>query len=92
MSNKLQFGIKRNELMTLTESDLEAIATIQRQLGVTPRGSIRSDDVKKVTLYKESSSTRLGIIFWQSNPLVGDVTSDATPRGAAAGKQPVVFA
>ena len=57
-----QFGIKHDKLTTLTADDLENIATIQRQLGVTPRGTIKSDDVKQVRLFKEY------IIFGERRP------------------------
>merc|ERR1719231_1019070 len=59
---------------------------IQEKLGVsTPRGTIyNSDAVRTVTLYKDTQSTRLGIIFHQNTPdELAD--SDKTPRGQDTG-------
>ena len=98
------------------------VADIQKQLGVTPRGSIKGVGVREVRLYdspcvgctrlhvsplrphashpyvgrmqvrlyKETQTTRLGIIFHQNTPAeLGDISSDLTPR--VAGQQPVVI-
>ncbi|KAL1514997.1 hypothetical protein AB1Y20_004068 [Prymnesium parvum] len=90
MSQRLQFSIGANELASLSPEDAKRVAEIQKSLGVTPRGSIKADNVRQVHLYKESQSTRLGIIFHQNTPAeLGDVSSDYTPR--VAGQQPVVI-
>jgi len=66
------------------------VQEIQSQLGVTPRGSIKAENVRQVRLYKDHQSTRLGIIFHQNTPSeLGDVSVDKTPR--ANGQQPVVI-
>lgn len=90
MSQKLQFSIGAQELASLSPEDANRVAEIQRSLGVTPRGSIKADNVRQVRLFKPSQSTRLGIIFHQNTPAeLGDVSSDLTPR--VAGQQPVVI-
>ena len=90
MSKRLQFSLNEAQVANLSESEAQAIADIQRELGVTPRGSIKAEGVREVRLYKEAQSTRLGIIFHQNTPAeLGDVSSDYTPR--AAGQQPVVL-
>jgi hypothetical protein len=90
MSAKLQFSISANELASLTPEDQKKVNEIQSSLGVTPRGSIKAENVRQVRLYKELQSTRLGIIFHQNTPAeLGDVSSDQTPR--ANGAQPVVI-
>jgi len=90
MAEKLSFSIGAQELGSLSSEDAEKVAEIQRSLGVTPRGSIKAENVRQVRLFKELQSTRLGIIFHQNTPAeLGDVSSDQTPR--AAGQQPVVI-
>mmetsp|Transcript_24836 Transcript_24836/g.51963 ORF Transcript_24836/g.51963 Transcript_24836/m.51963 type:complete len:509 (-) Transcript_24836:455-1981(-) len=90
MSRRLQFSLSRAQLASLSEAEAQRVLEIQRELGVTPRGSIKGDGVREVRLYKQSVTTRLGIIFHQSTPSeLGDVSSDATPR--AAGEQPLVL-
>ena len=90
MSKRLQFSLSGAEMANLSESDAARVAEIQQQLGVTPRGSIRAQNVREVRLYKDQQATRLGIIFHQNTPAeLGDVSSDNTPR--AGGKQPVVL-
>ena len=80
LSDKLQFCISTAKMQTLSAEEAQKVMQIQTQLGVTPRGSINNDQVRTVTLHKESQSTRLGIIFHQNTPeeLVTDV--DKTPR------------
>jgi len=90
MAEKISFSIGAQELGSLSSEDAEKVAEIQRSLGVTPRGSIKAENVRQVRLFKELQSTRLGIIFHQNTPAeLGDVSSDQTPR--AAGQQPVVI-
>jgi len=90
MSKRLTFSLTNAEQANLSEADAARVLEIQQQLGVTPRGSIKAQNVREVRLYKEQQATRLGIIFHQSTPAeLGDVSSDATPR--AAGRQPVVL-
>ena len=89
-SDKLQFSISAAQLATLTPEEAAKVMDIQKQLGVTPRGSINTQGVRSVRLYKESQSTRLGIIFHQNTPEeLNDISSDMTPRGGGA--QPVVL-
>ena len=80
LSDKLQFCISTARMQTLSSEEAQKVMQIQLQLGVTPRGSINSDQVRTVTLHKETQSTRLGIIFHQNTPeeLATDV--DKTPR------------
>mmetsp|Transcript_68630 Transcript_68630/g.153140 ORF Transcript_68630/g.153140 Transcript_68630/m.153140 type:complete len:507 (-) Transcript_68630:883-2403(-) len=90
MSEKLQFSISSNELESLSPEDAAKVQAIQASLGVTPRGSIKAENVRQVRLYKDHQSTRLGIIFHQNTPSeLGDVSVDKTPR--ANGQQPVVI-
>ena len=90
MSKRLTFSLTNAEQANLSEADAARVAEIQQQLGVTPRGSIKAQNVREVRLYKDAQTTRLGIIFHQSTPAeLGDVSSDATPR--AGGRQPVVL-
>jgi len=89
MSKRLQFTLTGQEMAGLSEEDAKRVAEIQQQLGVTPRGSIKATNVREVRLYKETQTTRLGIIFHQSTPNELDVTTDSTPRGK--GHQPVVL-
>jgi len=89
-SDKLQFSISAAQLATLTPEEAAKVMDIQKQLGVTPRGSINTQCVRSVLLYKEKQSTRLGIIFHQNTPEeLNDISSDMTPRGGGA--QPVVL-
>ncbi len=53
------------------------------------KGTIKAQGVREVQLFKETQTTRLGIIFHQSTPNELDVSSDSTPRGN--GRQPVVL-
>jgi len=88
MSKKLQFRIQDSKLAALSPAEADRLAEIQRELGVTPRGSIRGEGIREVRLFKEHQSTRLGIIFHQNTPAeLGDVSSDLTPRvaGQSAG-------
>jgi len=90
MSKRLTFSLTNAEQANLSEADAARVLEIQQQLGVTPRGSIKAQNVREVRLYKDQQATRLGIIFHQSTPAeLGDVSSDATPR--AGGRQPVVL-
>ena len=89
MSKRLQFAITGAEMAALSADDAKRVADIQQQLGVTPRGSIKAQGVREVQLFKETQTTRLGIIFHQSTPNELDVSSDSTPRGN--GRQPVVL-
>ena len=90
MQNKLQFSLNTTQLATLSPADMAALSEIQKQLGVTPRGTIKATDVREVVLFKEQQSTRLGIIFHQNTPAeLGDVSADLTPR--VAGEQPIVL-
>ena len=90
MSKRLQFTLSSGDMANLSSDDAARVQEIQRQLGVTPRGSIKAQNVREVRLYKEAQTTRLGIIFHQTTPAeLGDVSSDATPR--AGGRQPVVL-
>jgi len=90
MSKRMQFSLNEAQVASLSESEAARVAEIQRELGVTPRGSIGAVGVREVRLYKEAQSTRLGIIFHQNTPAeLGDVSSDYTPR--ATGQQPVVL-
>jgi hypothetical protein len=89
-SDKLQFSISAAQLATLSPEEAQKVMDIQKQLGVTPRGSINTQGVRSVKLYKELQSTRLGIIFHQNTPEeLNDISADMTPRGA--GTQPVVI-
>jgi hypothetical protein len=91
LSDKLQFSISASQLATLSAEEAQKVMQIQQSLGVTPRGSIKSSNVRSVRLFKETQSTRLGIIFHQNTPAeLGDMSSDATPR-AGGGTQPVVI-
>ena len=82
--------LRQADIANLSPADQQKVADIQRQLGVTPRGSIKGAGVRDVRLYKETQSTRLGIIFHQNTPAeLGDISSDLTPR--VAGQQPVVI-
>merc|ERR1719484_143187 len=86
LSDKLQFSVSSAKMETLTAEEARKVMQIQEQLGVTtPRGTIRNEHVRVVTLYKDTQSTRLGIIFHQNTPdeLVTD--ADKTPRGAGEG-------
>ena len=90
LSEKLQFSISANELAALSVDDAAKVSAIQASLGVTPRGSIKAENVRQVRLFKELQSTRLGIIFHQNTPSeLGDVSVDKTPR--ANGQQSVVI-
>ena len=90
MSKRLTFSLTNAEQANLSEADAARVLEIQQQLGVTPRGSIKAQNVREVRLYKDQQATRLGIIFHQSTPAeLGDVSSDATPR--VGGRQPVVL-
>lgn len=82
ISKRLQFSLTQSQLDALTDAEAVRVMEIQRELGVTPRGSITSGaGVREVRLHKESQSTRLGIIFHQNTPAeLGDVSSDITPR------------
>merc|ERR1719453_2681382 len=81
LSDKLQFSISAAQMQTLSLSEAEKVLDIQKQLGVTPRGTIRGPGVRKVELFKETQQTRLGIIFHQNTPdELTDVASDVTPR------------
>ena len=89
-SDKLQFSISAAQLATLSPEEAQKVMEIQKQLGVTPRGSINTANVRSVRLHKETQSTRLGIIFHQNTPEeLNDISADMTPRGAGA--QPVVL-
>merc|ERR1740138_611464 len=87
LSDKLQFSVSTAKMDTLTAEEARKVMQIQEKLGVsTPRGTIyNSETVRTVTLYKDTQSTRLGIIFHQNTPdeLVTD--ADKTPRGAGEG-------
>lgn len=75
---------------TLSAEEARRVMAIQEQLGATtPRGTITNDKVRVVTLFKETQSTRLGIIFHQNTP---DELSDAdkTPRGGADAQHVVI--
>lgn len=90
MSARLQFSLSQVQLAELSEAERERVAEIQRELGVTPRGSIHGAGVREVRLFKEARTTRLGVIFHQNTPAeLGDVSSDSTPR--AAGTHAVVL-
>merc|ERR1711988_1185550 len=90
LSEKLQFGISDAQMQTLTKEEAERVMEIQRQLGVTPRGTIRGPGVRSVTLTKQTQQTRLGIIFHQNTPEeLTDIDADTTPR-AAGGQQVVI--
>ena len=90
LSDKLQFSVSNAQLATLSPEEAQKVMDIQKQLGVTPRGSINTQGVRSVKLYKELQSTRLGIIFHQNTPEeLNDISADMTPRGA--GTQPVVI-
>ena len=89
MSKRLQFSLTNDQMSSLSAEDAARVAEIQQQLGVTPRGSIKAANVREVRLYKETQTTRLGIIFHQSTPNELDVATDMTPR--AGGRQPVVL-
>jgi len=93
LSDGLQFSINANQMKTLTQEQAEKVMEIQRQLGVTPRGTIKTDTVRSIRLHKESQSTRLGIIFHQNTPeeLASHFSTDLTPRSARGGTQPVVI-
>lgn len=81
LSDKLQFSISAAHMQTLSPAEADKVMDIQRQLGVTPRGTIRGPGVRKVELYKEDQQTRLGIIFHQNTPdELSDVAADITPR------------
>jgi len=69
-------------MATLSPEEAAKVMDIQKKLGVTPRGTIRGEGVRAVTLFKETQQTRLGIIFHQNTPEeLSDIGSDATPRG-----------
>jgi hypothetical protein len=90
LSDKLQFHISSAQLATLTAEEAAKVMDIQKQLGVTPRGSVTASSVRSVRLFKETQSTRLGIIFHQNTPQeLYDVSADLTPR--IGGQQPVVI-
>lgn len=91
MSEKLQFRITDDQMSSFSAEEKLKLEEIQRQLGVTPRGSIKGAvNVREVKLFKEAQSTRLGIIFHQNTPAeLGDINADFTPR--VAGSQPVVL-
>ena len=90
MANKLQFGISNSKMVALSDDEKKAVQDIQSQLACTPRGTIKGDGVRMIKLYKESQTTRLGIIFHQQTPAqLGDVESDLTPR--PSGQMPVVI-
>merc|ERR1719271_996582 len=81
LSDKLQFSISAAQLATLSPEEAAKVMDIQKTLGVTPRGSINTTGVRSVRLYKETQSTRLGIIFHQNTPAeLGDMGTDVTPR------------
>jgi len=85
---KLQFSVSADKMAELSPEDQAKVQAIQSSLGVTPRGSIRSDGVRSVTLIKELQATRLGIIFHQNTP--DELTNtDLTPRGVTP--SPVVL-
>jgi len=89
LADKLTFSISASQMENLSDAEKAKVQEIQNSLGVTPRGSIRSDGVRKVTLVKENQQTRLGIIFHQNTP--NELTnSDMTPRGHT-GAAPVVL-
>jgi len=69
------------------------VMDIQKALGVTPRGTIHAPGVRSIHLFKESQSTRLGIIFHQNTPaeLEADLDPDRTPRAPGTGSQAVVI-
>ena len=90
LSDKLQFSVSSAQLATLSPEEAQKVMDIQKQLGVTPRGSIKDSNVRSVTLHKPTQFTRLGIIFHQNTPQDLDIDSDKTPR-AGAGQQPVVI-
>lgn len=89
LSEKLQFSVSTAQLATLSPEEAQKVMDIQKQLGVTPRGSIKDMNVRSVTLHKPTQFTRLGIIFHQNTPEDLDIDSDMTPR--AGGVQPVVL-
>jgi len=93
LSDRLQFSISVAKLETLTKEDATKVMNIQKELGVTPRGTINTTGVRSIHLFKESQSTRLGIIFHQNTPaeLDADLIPDKTPRAAGAGSQAVVI-
>jgi len=81
-SDKLQFSVQEAKMATLSPEEAAKVMDIQKKLGVTPRGTIRGEGVRAVTLFKETQQTRLGIIFHQNTPEeLSDIGSDATPRG-----------
>merc|ERR1711871_581745 len=63
LSDKLQFSISAAKLATLSQEEAERVMQIQKELGATPRGTINGQGVRKITLIKDTQSTRLGIIF-----------------------------
>ena len=67
MSKRLTFSLTNAEQANLSEADAARVLEIQQQLGVTPRGSIKAQNVREVRLYKDQQTTRLGIIFHQVN-------------------------
>jgi len=89
LSDKLQFSVSSAQLATLSPEEAQKVMDIQKQLGVTPRGSIKDSNVRSVTLNKPTQFTRLGIIFHQNTPQDLEIDADKTPR--AAGQQPVVL-
>ena len=89
LSEKLQFHISSAQLATLTPEEAQKVMDIQKQLGVTPRGSVNMKGVRSVKLNKPTQATRLGIIFHQNTPEELDNSTDMTPRGNGA--QPVVL-
>jgi len=94
LSDKLSFSVNTGYLKTLTQDEAAKVMEIQRELGVTPRGSITNpnSNVRSIKLFKDTQQTRLGIIFHQNTPedLAGHFNTDATPR-SARGAQPVVI-
>ena len=81
LSNKLSFHVSAGKMETLTPEEARRVMLIQEKLGATtPRGTIYSQDVRMVTLQKDSQSTRLGIIFHQNTPEELSNDTDITPR------------
>ena len=81
MSKRLTFSLTNAEQANLSEADAARVLEIQQQLGVTPRGSIKAQNVREVRLYKEQQATRLGIIFHQSTPEGVDISRGYDDRG-----------
>ena len=75
MSKRLAFSLTNAEQANLSEADAARVLEIQQQLGVTPRGSIKAQNVREVRLYKDQQTTRLGIIFHQVSERVSQRAS-----------------